>query len=194
MDAESQNDRPRSLERLEYLGDATRYSRQVQALIPRCALLANFSPEEAQALAKFIDLYRAEPGAEILGQGEGGDFMLIVVEGRVETCEHEDLSGSQVVAELGSGAILGEIAMIDGEPFRITCVAVERTVVAVLHRERLARVILEQPLLGAKLLMELVTILSARLRVARARLLGLLEARSVQSQGARPEIAADSSL
>src|SRR3970040_1108526 len=100
MDSESTNDRPRSLERLEYLGDATRYSREIQALVPNCALLANFSPEEAQALAKFFHLYRCEPGAEIVGNGESGDFMLIIVEGRVENSEHEDLKRSQVIAEL----------------------------------------------------------------------------------------------
>ena len=38
--------------------------------------------------------------------------------------------------------------MIDGEPRFATCVAVEPTLVAVLDRENLARIIVEQPLLG----------------------------------------------
>jgi CRP/FNR family transcriptional regulator, cyclic AMP receptor protein len=48
-------------------------------------------------------------------------------------------------------------------------------VIAVLDRESLARIIVEQPLLGAKILMELVLMLSQRLRVTSQRLLGLLD-------------------
>jgi CRP-like cAMP-binding protein len=48
-------------------------------------------------------------------------------------------------------------------------------VVAVLDRESLARIIVEQPLLGAKILMELVLMLSQRLRATSQRLLGLLD-------------------
>jgi CRP-like cAMP-binding protein len=67
------------------------------------------------------------------------------------------------------------MSMIDGEPRFATCVAVEPTLVAVLDRENLARIIVEQPLLGAKLLMELVLMLSQRLRATSQRLLGLLD-------------------
>ena len=46
---------------------------------------------------------------------------------------------------------------------------------AVLTRESLARIILEQPILGAKVLMELVLMLSKRLRVTSAKLVGLMD-------------------
>jgi hypothetical protein len=45
----------------------------------------------------------------------------------------------------------------------------------VLTRENLARIILEQPILGAKILMELVLMLSQRLRQTSARLLTALD-------------------
>ena len=44
-----------------------------------------------------------------------------------------------------------------------------------LDRESLARIIIEQPLVGAKVLMELVLMLSQRLRATSQRLLGLLD-------------------
>lgn len=71
--------------------------------------------------------------------------------------------------------------MIDGEARFATCVAMEPVVLAVLDRESLARIIVEQPMLGAKILMELVLILSQRLRTTSERLLGLLDE---QPQGA----------
>jgi CRP-like cAMP-binding protein len=75
------------------------------------------------------------------------------------------------------------MSMIDGEPRFATCVATEPSLIAVLDRESLARIIVEQPLLGAKVLMELVLMLSHRLRATSQRLLGLLDE---QSQGGTP--------
>ena len=44
-----------------------------------------------------------------------------------------------------------------------------------LSRENLARIILEQPILGAKILMELVLMLSQRLRQTSVKLVGLMD-------------------
>ncbi|HEY7241588.1 MAG TPA: cyclic nucleotide-binding protein, partial [Burkholderiales bacterium] len=73
--------------------------------------------------------------------------------------------------------------MIDGEPRFATCVAVEPTLVAVLNRENLARIIVEQPLLGAKLLMELVLMLSQRLRATSGKLLDLIDEQAQRLPG-----------
>jgi CRP-like cAMP-binding protein len=67
------------------------------------------------------------------------------------------------------------MSMIDGAARFATCLAVEATLVAVLDREALARIIVEQPMLGAKILMELVLILSKRLRATSEQFLGALD-------------------
>jgi CRP-like cAMP-binding protein len=67
------------------------------------------------------------------------------------------------------------MSMIDGDARFATCLAAEPALIAVLDRESLARIIVEQPLLGAKILMELVLMLSQRLRATSERLLGLLD-------------------
>jgi CRP/FNR family transcriptional regulator, cyclic AMP receptor protein len=166
-------ERPQQLSHLEFLGDAVRFSNQLHALIPKCALLENFSPAEVRLLAHFMDVYRAEAGMEIIREGEGGDFMLMMIEGRVAVNKRDRWNTPQLIAQVEPGRVLGEMSMIDGEPRFATCVAVEATLIAVLGRESLARIIVEQPLLGAKLLMELVLMLSQRLRATSERLLGL---------------------
>ncbi len=168
-------DSPPQLAHLEPLGDATKFAGQMHALIPRCALLENFSPAEVLLLAHFMEMYRAEPGVEIIQEGDGGDFMLMVVEGKVEVQKRDRWNTPQTLAVVEGGRTLGEMSMIDGEARFATCVAAEPTLIAVLHRESLARIIVEQPLLGAKILMELVLMLSQRLRATSQRLLGLLD-------------------
>ncbi len=175
-------ERPPQLARLHYLGDATQFSTQIHALIPRCNLLENFSPAEVRLLAHFMDVFRAEPGTEIIREGEGGDFMLMLLEGRVEVQKRDRWNTPQLIAVVEAGKTLGEMSMIDGEPRFATCVAVEPVTLAVLDRENLARIIVEQPMLGAKILMELVLMLSQRLRHTSGRLLQVLDE---QSHGAR---------
>jgi CRP-like cAMP-binding protein len=174
-------ERPQQLAHLEFLGDAIRFANQIHALIPKCTLLENFSTGEVRLLAHFMDVYRAEPGMEIIREGEGGDFMLLVVEGRVDVNKRDRWNTPQLIAQVEAGRALGEMSMIDGEPRFATCVALEPTLIAVLDRENLARIIVEQPLLGAKLLMELVLMLSQRLRATSERLLGLMDEQAQRS-------------
>ncbi|HYG54954.1 MAG TPA: cyclic nucleotide-binding domain-containing protein [Burkholderiales bacterium] len=167
-------DRPQ-LAHLEPMGDATRFANQIHMLIPKCALLENFSPAEVRLLAHFMDVYRAEAGVELIREGDGGDFMLLIVEGKVEVRKRDRWNTPQTIAVVEAGRILGEMSMIDGEARFATCVSVEPSLVAVLDRESLARIIVEQPMLGAKILMELVLMLSQRLRATSERLLGLMD-------------------
>jgi CRP-like cAMP-binding protein len=168
---------------LEYMGDAMRFAGRIHSLIPKCPLLENFSPGEVRLLAHFMEVYRAQPGVEMIREGEGGDLMMLVIEGRVDVAKRDRWNTPQLIAQVEPGRTLGEMSMIDGEPRFATCVAVEPTLVAVLNRENLARIIVEQPLLGAKLLMELVLMLSQRLRATSGKLLDLIDEQPQRSPG-----------
>src|ERR687895_986453 len=174
-------ERPQQLAHLEYLGDATQFAGQMLTLIPKCTLLENFSPAEVQLLAHFMAVYRAGPGAEIIREGDGGDFMLMILEGQIEVHKRDRWNTQQLLASVEAGRTLGEMSMIDGEPRFATCLAVAPTLIAVLDRENLARIIVEQPLLGAKILMELVLMLSQRLRATSEKLLGLMDEQTQRS-------------
>lgn len=175
--------RPQQLAHLEYLGDAARFAGQMHALIPKAALLENFTPAEVQLLTHFMDVYRAPEGTEVIREGDGGDFMLMVIEGRIEVLKRDRFNTPQLIALVEPGRSLGEMSMIDGEPRFATCVAAAPTLVAVLGRESLARIIVEQPMLGAKILMELVLMLSQRLRATSDRLMELLDEQGQRASG-----------
>jgi CRP-like cAMP-binding protein len=75
----------------------------------------------------------------------------------------------------GPGMTLGEMSMIDGEPRFATCMASQPTSFAVLTRDNMAKIILDHPGLGSKILIKMVTMLSLRLRQTSARLLRVME-------------------
>ena len=173
--------RPQQLSHLEHLGEAAGFAEKLRALIPKCALLENFSAAEVRMLAQFMDVYRAAPAEEVIREGDGGDFMLMILEGRVEVRKLDQWNTPRELAVVEAGKTLGEMSMIDGEARFATCVATEATLIAVLDRESLARIIVEQPLLGAKILMERVLMLSQRLRATSDRLVGRLDATEPRS-------------
>src|SRR5256885_8605566 len=139
-------DSPPQLAHLEPLGDATRFASQMHALIPRCALLENFSPAEVLLLAHFMEMYRAEPGVEIIQEGDGGDFMLMVVEGKVEVQKRDRWNTPQTLAAVEGGMTLGKMSLIHGEALFATCDPAGATLMTGLHRDRLARLNRELPL------------------------------------------------
>jgi CRP-like cAMP-binding protein len=138
-------ERQQQLAHLESLGDATQFAPQMHALIPKCPLRENFSQPEVLLLAHFMEVYRAAPGAEIIREGDGGDFMLMLLEGRIEVHKRDRWNTPQLLASVESGRTLGEMSMIDGEPRFATCIAVEPTTFAVLSRDAMVRIILEEP-------------------------------------------------
>src|SRR5439155_24727971 len=102
--------RPQQLSHLEYLGAAIRFSNQIHALIRKCPLLENFSTAEVRLLAHFMEVYRAEAGMEIIREGEGGDFMLMIVEGRVDVNKRDRWNPPQPIAQVEPGRVLGEMS------------------------------------------------------------------------------------
>ncbi|MBM3345973.1 MAG: cyclic nucleotide-binding domain-containing protein [Betaproteobacteria bacterium] len=160
---------------LEPLGDATGYASQMHTLIERSPLFENFNLAEIRLMSHFMQVFRAEPGIEIIREGDAGDFMMLLIDGRIEVFKQDRWNAPRLIAMLDPGKTVGEMSMIDGGPRFATCVAAERAIVAVLRREALARIILEQPILGAKILMELVMMLSQRLRQTSARLVAYMD-------------------
>ena len=115
--------------------------------------------------------------------------MLIVVEGRLEVFKQDRWNAPRLIAVIDEGKTAGEMSMIDGEPRFATCVAADSAVIATLSREALARIVLEQPILGAKILMELVLMLSQRLRTTSQRLMNYLDKqRELQETSGGPRV------
>jgi CRP-like cAMP-binding protein len=163
------------LAQLESLGDAMQFAGRIHGLITFSPLFENFNLAEVSLLSEFMHVYRAEPGVEIIREGETGDFMVFLIDGKIEVFKQDRWNAPRLIALILPGQSFGEMSMIDGEPRFATCVSGEPCMMAVLSRDSLARIILEEPTLGAKILMELVLMLSQRLRHTSSRLLGYMD-------------------
>ncbi|HSC26375.1 MAG TPA: cyclic nucleotide-binding and patatin-like phospholipase domain-containing protein [Vicinamibacterales bacterium] len=106
-----------------------------------------FARVDAEALADLgaefepVALY----GGEVLfRQGDEGDSLYIVVSGRLRVVSEAD-GAETVLAELGVGETVGEMAVLSGEPRSATVFAMRDSQLARLSREGVARIVARHP-------------------------------------------------
>lgn len=160
---------------LESLGDASGFVDRLLEIIEHIHLFEDFDRNEIDTLARYLSCYRAPAGIEIIREGEPGDFMLLLVSGSVEIVKVDPRGLPKRLALVGPGKTLGEMSLIDGEPRFASCVTLEETVLAVLDRDTLIRVVSEEPKIGVKILMELLMLLNQRLRTVSGELMKCME-------------------
>ncbi|HMK15096.1 MAG TPA: cyclic nucleotide-binding domain-containing protein [Burkholderiales bacterium] len=156
---------------LENLGEGTVVAEQISGMISYSPFFAELDREDVRVLAGFMQVYRAQPGEIIIREGDPGDYMLLLIKGQMDVFKKGLHKNEQHMTTVLPGMTVGEMSMIDGEPRFATCIAKETSTLAVLTRDKMVKIIIEQPRLGAKILIKLVTLLSQRLRQTSQKLL-----------------------
>jgi CRP-like cAMP-binding protein len=164
-----------NLAKLERVGAGTAIAEEIFGLVGKSQFFAEFSQEDISILAGYMEVYRAQPGELIIRESEEGDFMVLIVDGEIDILKKDQRNQQQHMTSAGPGMTLGEMSMIDGEPRFATCMASQPTTFAVLTRDSMAKIILDHPGLGSKILVKMVTMLSLRLRQTSARLLRVMD-------------------
>jgi len=130
--------------------------------------------DETLELAQFLEFSLVPAGAEVISQDERGDYLLIVLEGRVGV-EHVRPTGERPrLAEVRAGDILGEMSLLDAGTRSTTCTTRTPCIVAVLESGRLAEMMESRPRLALAVVTALARRLSLRLREVSTRLSALL--------------------
>ena len=163
------------LTKIKPLGEARKMVEKLFDMIGQSKFFIDFTHDDVELLAGFMQMYQASPGEMIIQEGDVDDYMLFLVEGRVNIVKSDSQGEVRPMSVVGPGSTLGEMSMIDGEPRFATCIAIDTTTFAVLSREKMVKIIMEEPALGSKILIKLVTLLSQRLRSTSSDLLHHLE-------------------
>ena len=164
-----------NLDKLERVGAGTAIASEIFGLVGKSQFFTEFSKEDISTLAGYMEVYRAQPGEILIREGDEGDFMVLIVDGEIDILKKSHRAEQQHMTSAGPGMTLGEMSMIDGEPRFATCMASQPTTFAVLSRDSMAKIILDHPSLGSKILVKMVTMLSLRLRQTSARMLRMMD-------------------
>jgi putative peptide zinc metalloprotease protein len=123
---------------------------QVARFLKRAAPFATLSPQRVLSLAARLKTKEVPSGAVIIKQGEPGDACYLIRAGKVEVIA-EDADSERRLATLGAGMMLGEAALMSGEPRNATVRSLEQSELLVLHRNELLEAIDEDTNVGSHL-------------------------------------------
>lgn len=126
-------------------------------------LFQEFSYSELKVIGRFLTQIDKNKGEVVFAEGDPGDHMLILVEGRLSIFKGGE-HGSHLLCNEGRGRIVGEMALLDRERRSATCMADTNCVMFTLSDVGLRQMADEAPLLAYRFMFNLAKLLSRRLR------------------------------
>ena len=107
------------------------------------------TPADLKALAdagSYVDKY---PGTHLFKEGEDSAAAFVVQSGDVELYRNR-AAGRRVVGRVRSGAVIGDIAMFQGQPYISSAKAISRVRAFRLERSRLLPLLIEHPVIAMR--------------------------------------------
>ncbi len=133
-----------------------------EKLIRNVPLLARLASDDVRSLAQRGRVRNYSSGAVLFHEGEPGDSLHVVVEGRIRVAVVSSTGEEATVAYVGPGDCFGEMSVFDGRARSATGIAAEKTKTFVLTRDAFVEWVSERPQAALALL----ETLSLRLRRA----------------------------
>lgn len=142
---------------LDVMRDSMRDTYDV--LARRMKLFRGLRPEDVAKIFATGITSEYDAGETIFTKGDRSDELYVVLSGKVEVRD-----GERLLATLGPGGLVGEIAWISDEPRSATVTAVEPTSLITLNNEIFDNLIAKDA--AIQLLMNIILLMSERLRAA----------------------------
>ena len=154
--------------RLDAIAGSSMADRAAHLLGAPTALM-QLTLEESRTVVTYMQPRKIEEGTTFIKEGDTRNtgFMLLVLDGEVTV---ENIVVSRVepitVTVLGEGSLLGEMGLLDGEPRSASCTASTEVRCAILTREALEQLMIDNPQVAAKLMMAVSLRIAERLATA----------------------------
>lgn len=104
--------------------------------LARVPLFMGLDPEALEGLGRSVRARRFRRGEVVFHQGDPGDALFIIQSGAIKILLPSDTGDEAILTTLQTGDFFGELALLDGAPRSATAVALERSELLVLPRER----------------------------------------------------------
>lgn len=110
-------------------------------------LFGELSKKELRSVSRLMTTVSVKAGRDLMVEGDAGREFLVILEGHATVRR-----GGRVLARVGPGDFLGELAVIAGVPRTATVTADTEMSVSVLNRREFAGLLDEQPRIARKVL------------------------------------------
>lgn len=131
----------------------------------------NFLDEaELDDIAPYFECRQVPPGQHLWKEHSPGNYVAMIINGRVEVSKETELKGNVVVGVYSHGAAVGELSLLDSSPRAESVLALDHVDLVLLTRESFQRLIDDHPRTGVRLLEGLLLTVSRRLKKSFERL------------------------
>ena len=142
---------------------------ETSSFLRNVSLFESLDDGEIEVLAEVtINRTFGKDGVIILAEEEG-DTLFIIKEGQVKVSIVSEEGREVILTLMGSGAVFGELSLLDGKPRSANVIATEDTELIMLRRSDFVRLIYKVPQIATALLAEL----ASRLRKTDRQIEGL---------------------
>ena len=131
-----------------------------------CPLFAGLEPDALDHLAEVSSLREVGQGETVIHEGEEGDSLFVIVDGRVRTEKRTPAGDSWTVRFHDTGSVFGELSLLDRVLRSATVVAEAKSTFVVIARDRFQAFGDRHPGAGLLVTRRLAERLAARLRRA----------------------------
>ncbi len=150
-----------TLAQLEHLLTLEPAPPDADALMANSRILQALTAMDRERLSQMIAEETAAPGDVIFHEGEPGDIMYLIWSGRALVLKGDPVSPT-VLSRSGPGEIIGEMALLEGQPRSASIIALDNMRLLAISRDSFHALLADDPKIG----MNLMTTLSSRLRQA----------------------------
>ena len=160
---------------LEEIGFGKKFDNVLCEMLESSYLFKDFSHPEIQQLVQYMHGYKAPKGAILFQEGERDSHLVVITQGKARILKDDGSGEMKEIATVRKGATLGEMSIIDNFPHSATVIAIEDSEVALITKANLQKITEKYPALGVKLLWQIASQLSARVRQASGQLVDHIE-------------------
>lgn len=150
--------------------DAAPAMRQLQELWSNDKQMKQMPKQTVVRLRKYVQFTQVPPEQEFIHQDEHGNFLVILLNGRVAVDRIQTWGERLRLSEAGPGEMLGEMSLLDQGLRFSACITQTKCDMAVLTTDAMNEMVTEDAYLVACLMTVLARKISLRLRVVGARL------------------------
>jgi hypothetical protein len=126
-------------------------------LIRQVPIFAQLDAEDLEQLAAIVEERRIEAGRDLFKEGDVGDAVYLIVKGQVRVyVGGHDGRPETTVNDMGAGACIGEMAVLDSAPRSASVRAIDRVRALRVPGEGFKRVLSERPEMSEAIVAELV--------------------------------------
>ncbi len=162
-------------EGLQLIGTGKAFRDPLCHMIASTHMFRDFDWHDIETLSEYTQAYEAPKGLTLFKEGDIGNYVCLIIKGKVDVYKRDLNDNEKIVAQIGAGKTLGEMAIIDGELRSASAITAEQTDLILLTKDNFLRILNEKPGLAARILLQVSRLLSQRLRRTSGQLVDYLE-------------------